>query len=120
MKKVFSLLALSAAVMTMTTACSDNNDDNILDNNLSAKEEAISRAVVPYKPLPTHGKSRARAGNCQRHSSSVPLPITISTRISTHGLSTKTPWMTFWPKSAPARNIQSTTTSDMVCSVSIR
>ena len=63
MKKVFSLLALSAAVMTMTTACSDNNDDNILDNNLSAKEEAISRAVVPYinnTVLPTY-KSMADA-----------------------------------------------------------
>ena len=63
MKKVFSLLALSAAVMTMTTACSDNNDDDILDNNLSAKEEAISRAVVPYinnTVLPTY-KSMADA-----------------------------------------------------------
>lgn len=63
MKKLFSLLAMSAMVMGMTTACSDSDDDNLLDDNLSEKEEAISRATLPYinnTVLPTY-KSMADA-----------------------------------------------------------
>ncbi len=63
MKKFLSLLAMSAMVMGMTTACSDSDDDNLLDGDLSEKEEAISRATVPYinnTVLPTY-KSMADA-----------------------------------------------------------
>lgn len=63
MNKVFTLFTMSAVAMCMTTACSDSDDDAMYNDNLSAKEEAISRAALPYinnTVLPTY-KSMADA-----------------------------------------------------------
>lgn len=62
MNKIFSILAMSAVAMGMTTACSDSDDDQSYDS-LSAKDEAVSRATVAYinnTVLPTY-KSMADA-----------------------------------------------------------
>ena len=62
MNKFFSILALSTALLGMTAACSDSDDNNVYDT-ISAKDEAISRASTAYinnTVLPTY-KSMADA-----------------------------------------------------------
>lgn len=63
MNKAFTLIAMSAVALCMTTACSDSDDNTMDTDALSAKEEAISRATLPYinnTVLPTY-KSMADA-----------------------------------------------------------